>query len=256
MKNNPLLLAIDTATRFAGLALYDGETILAESYWLSRHNHSSELMPALVRMLDQQKLTVDSLSAVAVAIGPGSFTGLRIGLSTAKGIAKARNIPILGIPTLDIFTILGSQRAMRPHDSTSQATDQPVLPGIDRLLNFRPSEQRRAILAVIQAGRGRFCAARYEYRQDRWIQRGGLHLTTLDGLVELAIRRILVCGELDKNEIAYLAEHAEADVAFASPSQTTRRPACLAELAWQKFTSGEQDDLATLSPIYLTSSPA
>ena len=100
MADRALLLAIDTATRFAGLALYDGETILGEVYWQSHNNHSVELMPALVRMLDQQGKRAADLSAVGVAIGPGSFTGLRIGLSVAKGLAQAQSIPVFGIPTL------------------------------------------------------------------------------------------------------------------------------------------------------------
>ena len=170
MTNKPLLLAIDTATHFAGLALYDGDSVLAESCWLSRNNHSVELMPALVRMLEQQKLSANDLAVVAVAIGPGSFTGLRIGLSTAKGLAKATSIPILGIPTLDIFTVLGSQRTIKSVALESRNQERPVLPSIDRMLNFRPPEQRRSLLAAIQAGRERFCAAQYEYRKEQWKQ--------------------------------------------------------------------------------------
>jgi tRNA threonylcarbamoyladenosine biosynthesis protein TsaB len=256
MMEKPLLLAIDTATRFAGLALYDGDTILAESCWLSKNNHSVELMPALTRMLEQQTFTAGDLAAVAVSIGPGSFTGLRIGLSTAKGLAKAAEIPILGIPTLDIFTVLGSQRTASPLTPESKVQDRIVVPSIDRMLNFRPREHRRTLLAVIQAGRGRFCAAQYAFRKEQWEQHGGLHLTTLDGLAQLVTGRTLVCGELSKEEMVHLSKHAQADVVFATASQTMRRPACLAELAWQRFKRGEQDDLASLSPIYLKSTPS
>ncbi len=220
MTRKPLLLAIDTATRFAGLALYDGDTVRSEASWLSHNNHSVELMPALVRMLDQQGVGARDLAAVGVAIGPGSFTGLRIGLSVAKGLVQAQEIAILGVPTLDI---LASQHA----------------------------EQRRPIWAVIRAGRGRLCAAHYHRRRGRWRQRGELHLTKLKGLIELLTGRCLVCGELSRDEIAYISERAEADVAFATPSHAMRRPACLAELAWERWQRGERDDLATLSPIYL-----
>jgi tRNA threonylcarbamoyladenosine biosynthesis protein TsaB len=220
MADKSLMLAIDTATRFAGIAVYDGDTIRCEAYWLSRNNHSVELMPALARMLEQQGTSAEDLSAIAVAIGPGSFTGLRIGLGVAKGLAHAQNIPILGVPTLDI-------------------------------LAFQHAEQRRPIWAIIQAGRKRLCAARYERRRGRWRQRGGVRLTTLEGLLELFVGRCLICGELDRQDIDYISEHTEADVIFATPSQATRRPACLAELAWQRFERGEQDDLATLSPIYI-----
>lgn len=220
MSDKPLLLAIDTATRFAGLALYDGDIVRSEAYWRSQDHHSVELMPAVVRALDQQGVAVQDLSATAVAIGPGSFTGLRIGLSVAKGLALSQNIPILGVPTLDILAF--------PHQ-----------------------QQRRPVLAVIQAGRGRLCAARYERRRGRWRQRGNFELTTLDGLVELLSGRCLICGELREEERNYIMERTTEDVVFARSSQSVRRPACLAELAWQRFQSGQRDELATLSPIYL-----
>ena len=220
MAETPLLLAIDTATRFAGLALYDGEAIRSEAYWLSNRNHSVELMPTLVHMLEQQGVTAPDVTVVAVAMGPGSFTGLRIGLSVAKGLAEALRIPILGVPTLDI-------------------------------LAFQHAEQRRPIWAVIQAGRKRLCAARYERRRGRWRQRGKTHLTTLEGLFDLVTSRCLICGELGRTEIDYIAEQTEQDVVFATPSQSMRRPACLAELAWRRFENDESDDLATLAPIYI-----
>ncbi len=225
MAQKSFLLAIDTATRFAGLALYDGEVIHSEACWLSNGNHSTELMPALVRMLAQQRLTPADLTAVAVAIGPGSFTGLRIGLSVAKGLAQAQNLVILGVPTLDV-------------------------------LAFQHYEQRRPIWAVIRAGRGRLCVAYYERRRGRWRRRAEPLLTTLSGLGERIVTRCLVCGELNREEVAWLADRVEADVVFATPSQNLRRPACLAELAWQRLERGESDDLATLSPIYLHSPSA
>ena len=220
MAEKRLLLAIDTATRLAGLALYDGESVRAEMSWQSRNNHSVELMPALDRMFAQQEVGPERLAAVAVAMGPGSFTGLRIGMSVAKGLAQAQAIPIYGVPTLDILTV--------PH-----------------------SEQRRPVWAVIQAGRGRLCAAFYRRRRGHWRQDGGLHLTTVEELATLISGRCLVCGELSAREQAKLAEQSEGDLVFARPSLTMRRPACLAELGWARFQNGPGDDLATLAPIYL-----
>jgi tRNA threonylcarbamoyladenosine biosynthesis protein TsaB len=202
------------------VALYDGETVRAEASWRSRNNHSVELMPALTRMLAQQGVGPQDLSVVAVASGPGSFTGLRIGMSVAKGLAQAQQIPILGVPTLEILTV--------PHN-----------------------EQRRPVWAIIQAGRGRLCAAYYRRRRGQWQQSGHLRLTTVEDLAPLISGRCLVCGELGQAERAYLAAHSEADLAFASPALTMRRPACLAELGWERFQRGEADDLATLVPTYL-----
>ena len=220
MDDKPLLVAIDTATRYAGIALYDGEQVLSEACWQSERRHSVELTPQLVRMLEQQGRTRADLSAVAVALGPGSFTGLRIGMSLAKGLAMACDIPLLGVPTLDI-------------------------------LAYQHQAQRRPIWAVIQAGRSRLCVARYERRRGRWQQRGQIHLTTLTGFLDMITSRCLVSGELSQAEIDVIIDRTEQDVIFALPSQAMRRPACLAELAWRRFSGGEADDLAALSPIYI-----
>jgi tRNA threonylcarbamoyladenosine biosynthesis protein TsaB len=220
MGDRPLLVAIDTATRFAGVALFDGETVLSESSWRSYRNHSGELMPQLARMVAQQRMGAADISAVAVTIGPGSFTGLRIGLSIGKGLASARDIPILGVPTLDAMA-------------------------------FQHAEQRRPIWAVIQAGRGRFCVARYERRRGRWRQHGDIHLITLDGFIDMINRRCLITGEFSQREIDYIADRTGEEIRFAIPSQSMRRPSCVAELAWRRFARGESDDLAALSPIYI-----
>jgi tRNA threonylcarbamoyladenosine biosynthesis protein TsaB len=220
MTEMPLLLAIDTATHYAGLALYDGDVIQSEAYWRSQHNHSVELMPALVRMLERQGHGAQDLSVVGVSIGPGSFTGLRIGLSVAKGLAHSLGIPIIAVPTLDI-------------------------------LAFQQEHQRRPIWAVIQAGRGRLCSARYERRRGQWRRRGEFRLTTLDGFIGLLTDRCIVCGELTRRQVIHVSSQTEAEVTFAQPSQTMRRPACLAELAWRRFQRGQREDLTTLSPVYL-----
>ena len=96
-----MLLAIDTATRYASIALYDDAGIVAEQSWRSENNHSVEVMPAIERLLSLQQLSPEDLTALAVAQGPGSFTGLRIGMSIAKGFCLALDIPIIAIPTLD-----------------------------------------------------------------------------------------------------------------------------------------------------------
>ena len=82
-----MLLAIDTATRVPSLALYDGERVVAEETWRSANGHTVELVPGLVRVLERQRVSPAELKGIAVALGPGSFTGLRIGLGIAKGLA-------------------------------------------------------------------------------------------------------------------------------------------------------------------------
>ena len=97
-----MILAIDTATQYAGLALYNQDGIYTEESWYAGRNHTVELMPRIIRILKLANLKVAALTALAVSLGPGSFTGLRIGLATAKGLALPHKLPVVGVPTLDI----------------------------------------------------------------------------------------------------------------------------------------------------------
>ncbi|MCI0476781.1 MAG: tRNA (adenosine(37)-N6)-threonylcarbamoyltransferase complex dimerization subunit type 1 TsaB, partial [Anaerolineales bacterium] len=81
-----MLLAIDTATRTASIALYDAAGVHAETTWRSRENHTVELMAQVVRLFELAHATKEDVQAIGVALGPGSFTGLRVGMSVAKGL--------------------------------------------------------------------------------------------------------------------------------------------------------------------------
>lgn len=217
-----MLLAIDTSTRMAGLALYDhaSKRVLGEETWRSVNNHTVELMPRLVHMLAQQGVTPGDLTGLAVGLGPGSFTGLRIGLGVSKGLALAQDIPIAGIPTLDVVA--------QPHMG-----------------------QQLPIWAILEAGRGRVCAAQYAPRRGQWHQRGAYQLTTLEKLCEQIKGPALICGEVDAQDIELVREKLGPEVAVASPAASVRRAAFLAELGWLRLARGDADDAATLSPIYL-----
>ena len=97
-----MLLAVDTSTPQIGLALYDGARVLGESIWTSPARHTVELAPAVVDLLKHSGIRIDQIKALGVAIGPGSFTSLRVGLSFIKGLAYARFLPTIGINTLDV----------------------------------------------------------------------------------------------------------------------------------------------------------
>ncbi len=95
------LLAIDTSTDQAGIALFDGEQ-MAECSWPGGRQQTTSVLPAIESLLAQVGVDLGDVGAVAVATGPGSFTGLRVGLSLAKGFAIAGDRRVIGIPTLDI----------------------------------------------------------------------------------------------------------------------------------------------------------
>jgi tRNA threonylcarbamoyladenosine biosynthesis protein TsaB len=213
------LLAIDTSTQVASVALYDGVRVRAEMTWESARRHTVELAPKVVALLDQLGVCAVDLSALVVALGPGSFTGLRIGLALAKGLALACSIPMVGIPTLDVAVY--------------------------------PVRQRRATLyATLQAGRGRICVAPYRWRRGAWRQSGALSITTWGDLAAEAKDGAFVCGEVDAAGVKALT-HRTVKLTIVPAAKRLRRAGYLAELGWGRLAQGEVDDPATLQPIYL-----
>lgn len=95
------ILAIETATLTGGAALLDGDRVVAEVTLSVALQHSERLLASVDRLLGDCEWTVAALDGIAVSIGPGSFTGLRVGLATAKGLALASGLPIVPVPTLD-----------------------------------------------------------------------------------------------------------------------------------------------------------
>ncbi len=217
-----MLLAIDTATRMAGLALYDEVQgwILGEELWHSANNHTVELMPRLVRMLAVQGLGPKDLTGLVVSLGPGSFSGLRIGLSLAKGLAFGSRLPLVGVPSLDVVA--------EPHKA-----------------------QNLPIWAVLRAGRGRVCAGNYVRSRGRWRRRGPMLLTTWTELLEQVVEPVLFCGEIDAREAETIRERLGEASLLVTPAAAPRRAGYLAELGWKRLHRGDADDAETLSPIYL-----
>ncbi len=219
-----MLLAIDTATRSASIALYNETGVIGEATWRARENHTTSLMPELLRLMRVSGVTAETVGAVAVATGPGSFTGLRIGLSLAKGFALARGLPIIGIPTLD---------------GAAQVFAQQPLP----------------ICALLEAGRGRYAAAIYLPRATHPERQGEYVIGDVANLAKSLLAensaRIMVCGEVDAHLRSTLLARLPGKIELANPAHNVRRAAFLAELAWQRWQTNELSDLDTLTPYYI-----
>jgi len=213
-----MLLAVDTSTAQVGIGIFDGSQVISEYVWRSRQHHTVELAPAIFEMLQRCRLTMENIQALAVALGPGSFTSLRVGLSLAKGLAFAHHLPLIGIPTLDIL-------------AAAQA----------------PS--RLPLLVAIPAGRGRLAVGWYKSSKNGWQAKGAARVVTVDTIIDEVKSPIIVCGELTSEERQKLA--GKADIRLVSPAGSIRRPATLAALAWIRWQAGNVDDEATLAPIYL-----
>ena len=99
--NRLKILAIDTSTDTASIAITDGEDILVESMLNVGRTHSETLIPSFQEMLEKTQLDIKDLDLLALTLGPGSFTGVRIGTSTVKGFALALDKPVAGVSTLE-----------------------------------------------------------------------------------------------------------------------------------------------------------
>lgn len=217
-----MILAIDTATRSVGLALHDGFSVVAEATWHTANNHTVELTPALQTMLRQTGTPISALTGIAVTLGPGSYTGLRIGMSLAKGIALAASppLPIVGVPTLDVVAMAQPHRA-------------------DRLC------------AVAQAGRKRINAGFYEWRGEAWQPAGEPFITTWNELIEQLDVPTQIAGEIGEQARELLATTLGKAIP-AEPAHSLRRAGFLAELGLRRLQAGAPADPATLAPTYLS----
>lgn len=115
-----VLLALDTAQGALSAALVRGEDILAHHFELRTRGHAEELTGLVARLLDEARLTPADLSALAVTVGPGTFTGLRVGLATARGFALARGLPLVGVTTLEAIAF---PVAAKPHEVIAASFD-------------------------------------------------------------------------------------------------------------------------------------
>jgi tRNA threonylcarbamoyladenosine biosynthesis protein TsaB len=214
-----MLLAIDTSTAQTGLACYDEQGLLGECVWHSGRDHSAQLLPQLSLLLRHIGRGREQISAVAVALGPGSWSGLRVGMSTAKGFALARGVPLIGVGTLDALAY--------QHDRAGMATVPLIRMGRERFASGTPprhGDKRRSI----------------EPRN-----------VTLAEIAAEATGRVLFCGDTEADVQAALRELLGARAIFPTPASSIRRPGYLAELAWQRLQAGDTDDVAALEPIYL-----
>jgi tRNA threonylcarbamoyl adenosine modification protein YeaZ len=213
-------IAIDTSTDIASLALVQDDAIIAELTWRCGQNHSAQLLPGLNYLLQQTKLSLDSATGIIVAQGPGSYNGLRVGISTAKGLAFSLGIPLVGISTLAVAAYQQAELGL------------PVCP-------------------VFNAGRGEIAAAIYQKKGEDWTQLVAEHITTLDALCTRITTRTVFCGEYIPVIAGEIKERLRQKAVIASPAARLRRAGFLAELGLKRLKAGDYDNPVTLQPLYL-----
>jgi tRNA threonylcarbamoyladenosine biosynthesis protein TsaB len=215
-----VLLAIDTSTSWISLALFDGTFIHYEATWQSQYHHTVELAPGIEKVFTQTGVNLNDLTGLAVATGPGSFTSLRIGMAMVKGLSLAFNLPVVGIPSLDII-----------------AYAQPL--------------EDLPMIAVLHAGRTRLAFAPYRVENNTWKAQEKPAVTDPQGLVKNINEPTRICGELSEEARGIIGRRWK-NALLATPAYSLRRAGFLAELAWDKLMNHQLDDPISLTPAYLS----
>lgn len=219
------VLAVETSTLAGGAALLDGDQLVAEYTLNVASTHSERLLATVDRLLQDAGWTIGEVEGLAVSVGPGSFTGLRIGVSTVKGLAFSLRIPVAAVPTLEA-------------------------------LAWALPFSRNPVCPVLDARKGEVYAALFHWEgaslvrdwEDQALDPAEL-CRRLSGPVTFVGDGIVRYGSLLTERLGSLA-------AFAPPARRLPSAACVGQLGHARLSSGEVVDPAALCPCYLRPSEA
>jgi tRNA threonylcarbamoyladenosine biosynthesis protein TsaB len=221
------ILGIDTSTSCGSLGIIDDDAVVAEYALLRDETHSTRLVPAIQALLKEARLDLDEIDGIAVSLGPGSFTGLRVGLSAVKGLALAAEKPVVGVPTLDAL-----------------AANLPFTPYL--------------ICPLLDARKGEVYTALYKDGEGGQVEQLTPYqvLSPLDLLEKIPLQETIFLGDGVEAYRELIMERLSAKALFAPPHLRFLRGSSVAEIGLQRFKKGEKDDTSSLVPIYVRPSDA
>ena len=219
-----MLLAIDTSTDTASLALAQDNTVLAELTWRSKQNHTTQLLPNLNQLFTLTGITAKDLAAIIVAQGPGSFNGLRVGISAAKGLAFSLGIPIVGINSLEVAA-------------------------------YQYAETGLPVCAIFNAGRSEVATATYQKKYGKWQQLVKADIVTVEYLCKHITKKTIFCGEFLPAVTEQIITLLKSKAVIPPQISDFKRASFLLELGKQRLDAGDVDNAVTLQPIYLRRPP-
>ncbi|MYD08581.1 MAG: tRNA (adenosine(37)-N6)-threonylcarbamoyltransferase complex dimerization subunit type 1 TsaB [Chloroflexi bacterium] len=224
-----MLLAIDSATQILSIALHDGRALRAEWSLDAGRQHSALLAPMIQQLMRQAKTDREDLQALAVAVGPGSFTGVRIGVALAKGMAAVADLPLVPLTTLEIV-----------------------------LEAHAPSRYQWPLIATAPAGRSRVIWAKYAPAGDAWVLRRPAEISTWESLLAACKPPVTISGEISRagRQAIETAQQAGAHIDLPPATDRLRRAGHLAEIAWRRLRESQAArpyPAADVRPVYLKS---
>ncbi|MDE2058430.1 MAG: tRNA (adenosine(37)-N6)-threonylcarbamoyltransferase complex dimerization subunit type 1 TsaB [candidate division NC10 bacterium] len=220
-----LVMGIETSTVQGGVALVSGQGVFCEYTLNVKATYSERLLPLIDRALQDAGITMGQVEGLAVAVGPGSFTGLRIGLSTAKGLAVAGGQPLVGVSTLEAMAW------------TLPFCAHPVCP-------------------ILDARKGEIYCALFRHEGDRLIRLADDAAVAPDELLNRIHEPTVFLGDGVASYEGLLQSRLKELALFPPLSGRGGRAAAVAELGRRRLLQGHRDDLAQLAPHYLRPSEA
>lgn len=222
----PLILAIENSGMCGSVALTSGSHCIAEQSLLSKMTHSKRLLTSVQRLMEEAEVSWEEIDALAISLGPGSFTGLRIGLSSIKGLAMATGIPLIGISSLDALACQFTHVSM------------PICP----ILDARKHEVYTALYHPDKNGL-------IKRTSDYLVISPQNLIKQIDGPTLFIGDGVDVYGDLLREELGQRAFFAPAQLHFA-------RAASIAFLALPFWQKKEFVDPADVAPLYVRPSDA
>ena len=220
------VLGIDTSTSCGSVGLIDDESILSEYLLNIPVTHSERLLGTIELILKEARFALGDLDGWVISLGPGSFTGLRIGVSTVKGLALATKKPVAGVSTLDVLAY--------------QISSTPYL-----------------ICPILDAKRGEVYTAFYRYGERNDLKRQSAYRAIKpEDLMKDIQERTIFIGDGVKTYRDYLKKSLESLAIFSPDSISFPHGSGVAKLGLELLRKGEFLDLANFTPLYVRPSEA
>lgn len=222
------IFAIDTSSIVATCAVMDDEKLIGEYTINHKRTHSQKLMPMIKELMESCELKIDDIDVFAASVGPGSFTGLRIGIATIKALAHTVNKPVVGVPTIDAL-----------------AYNIPYFDGL--------------IVPIMDARRKRVYTGIYHWERDKFVIDKNQDVLEIDKLIDILKKRkeyIILSGDAVHIYRDKIIEVLGQKAIFAPRHLNMPRSSSVAELAMEKYRQGEYQSFYDLVPEYLRKSQA
>ena len=221
------ILAIDTATQVSSVAVLKEGRLLAELTMQGKLTHSETLLPHIEQVLKMAAVAKEELTGLAVSNGPGSFTGLRIGLAAAKAMSYVLGIPLVGVSTLQALAY------------------QLPAPGV-------------RVMCLLDAQKGNAYVESYRWENNSLQVVDSVQVAKITDIVAACANmneQVILLGDAVQKKVAGKLE-LPANVSVAPPHIVMPRAACVAMLGQAKLMAGETDNVMDLEPVYIRRSEA